>query len=87
VLTLEKKGSKAVQRIDGETFINYKKLKSFCFWSWKEVPDMEIIRKMYYDERISMNKIGKIFNYDRTSLKDRLNKFMEEYNPSKSVRT
>lgn len=87
VLTLESKGSKAVQRIEDETFIDFNLLKSFDFWAWKEVPNMEDIRKLHYEDKISMNKIGKIYNYDRTSLKDRLNKFMKEYNSSKSVQT
>lgn len=87
VLTLESKGSKAVQRIGDETFIEFEKLKSFDFQSWKEVPNMEEIRKLYYEDKISMNKIGKLYKYDRTSLKDRLDKYMKEYNSPKSVQT
>ena len=87
VLTLDNKGSKAVQRIGNETYIDFEKLKTFCFWSWKEVPNMELIRKLHYENKLSMNKIGKMFNYDRTSLKDRLNKYMKEYNFPKSAQT
>jgi len=87
VLTLENKGSKAVQRIGNETFIDFKKLKSFDFWSWKEVPDMEFVRKSFYEDKISMNKLGKLLEYDRTSLKDRLDKYMKEYNFPKSAQT
>jgi len=87
VLTLENKGSKAVQRIGDETLIDFEKLKTFCFWSWKEVPDMELIRKLHYEDKISMNKIGKMLYYDRTSLKDRLDKYMKEYNSPKSIQT
>ena len=87
VLTLENKGSKAVQRIEDEPFINFEKLKSFDFWSWKEIPDMEFVRKSFYEDNIPMNKLGKMLNYDRTSLKDRLNKYMKEYNSSKSAQT
>lgn len=87
VLTLDNKGSKAVQRIGNETYIDFEKLKTFCFWSWKEVPNMELIRKLHYENELSMSKIGKIFNYDRTSLKDRLNKYMKEYNFPKSAQT
>lgn len=87
VLTLDNKGSKAVQRIGDETYIDFEKLKTFCFWSWKEVPDMELIKKLHYENKISMNKLGKMFNYDRTSLKDRLNKYIKEYNSPKSTQT
>lgn len=81
MLTLESKGSKAVQRIDNETFIDFNLLKSFNFKSWLENIDKEVLYNMYIVNNMSEYLIAKTLKRDRRYIKNQL----KEYNLSKSA--
>lgn len=82
VLTLDKKGSKAVQRIDNETFrIDFEKLKTFSFISWEE--NIEFFKlKELVDQGLSCLAISKKLEKSRSTV----TRFLKEYNLSTSAR-